>query len=86
VRTIAAADARGARTIPRLRPPHAPRRALEHRIFKLRNAEPLAEAIPNARLELSADPKAFAQEDQPERLASAIDSFLCETAAVTAAE
>jgi pimeloyl-ACP methyl ester carboxylesterase len=54
--------------------------ASEDWIFKLRNAERLAEAIPNARLELIADSKAFTQEDQPERLAELIHSFLRTTA------
>jgi pimeloyl-ACP methyl ester carboxylesterase len=49
--------------------------APEDRIFKLQNAERLAAAIPNARLELIADSKAFTQEDQPERLAEAIRAF-----------
>jgi pimeloyl-ACP methyl ester carboxylesterase len=50
--------------------------APEDRVFKLRNAKRLAEAIPNARLELIADSKAFTQEDQPERLAELIRSFV----------
>lgn len=49
--------------------------APEDRIFKLRNAERIAEAIPDARLELIADSKAFTQEDQPEHLAMLIRSF-----------
>lgn len=49
--------------------------APEDRIFKLRNAKRLAEAIPDARLELIADSKAFTQEDQPEHLAKLIRSF-----------
>jgi pimeloyl-ACP methyl ester carboxylesterase len=60
--------------------------APEDRIFKLRNAERLANAIPNARLELIADSKAFTQEDQPERLAELTRSFLRETAAGAAVE
>jgi pimeloyl-ACP methyl ester carboxylesterase len=50
--------------------------APEDRFFKLRNAERLAKAIPDARLELIADSKAFTQEDQPERLAELIRSFI----------
>jgi pimeloyl-ACP methyl ester carboxylesterase len=54
--------------------------APEDRIFKLRNAECLAAAIPDAQLELIADSKAFTQEDQPERLADLIGSFAGERA------
>ena len=50
--------------------------APEDRFFKLRNAERLAAAIPNSRLELIRDSKAFTQEDQPERLAELIRSFV----------
>jgi pimeloyl-ACP methyl ester carboxylesterase len=53
--------------------------APEDRWFKLRNAERLAEAIPDGRLELIADSGAFTQEDQPERLAELIRSFMRET-------
>jgi pimeloyl-ACP methyl ester carboxylesterase len=53
--------------------------APEDRWFKLRNAERLAEAIPDARLELIADSGAFTQEDQPERFAELIRLFLRET-------
>ena len=56
--------------------------APEDPIFKRRNAERLAEAIPNARLELIADSKAFTQEDQPDRLAELTRSFLRERASL----
>lgn len=53
--------------------------APEDRIFKLGNAERLAEAIPGSRLELIPDSKAFTQEDQPKRLADLIRSFVHRT-------
>lgn len=54
--------------------------APEDRFFKLRHAELLAEAIPDARLELIADSRAFTQEDQPERLAELVRAFIREPA------
>ena len=53
--------------------------APEDRWFKLANAERLAEAIPNARLEPIADSGAFTHEDQPVRFAELIRSFVRET-------
>lgn len=53
--------------------------AQEDRWFKLANAERLAEAIPDARLELIADSGAFTQEDQPLRPAELIRSFVRDT-------
>jgi pimeloyl-ACP methyl ester carboxylesterase len=53
--------------------------APEDRFFKLRYAERLAEAIPNARLELIEDSYSFVPEDQPERLAELIAEFIGST-------
>jgi pimeloyl-ACP methyl ester carboxylesterase len=58
--------------------------APEDRFFKLRFAERLAEAIPNARLELIEDSYTFAPLDQPARTAELIAAFASE--ATTAAE
>ena len=54
--------------------------APEDRFFKLRFAERLAEEIPNARLVRIEDSRTFVSEDQPERLAEEIASFVRETA------
>jgi pimeloyl-ACP methyl ester carboxylesterase len=54
--------------------------APEDRFFKLRFAERLAEEIPNARLVRIEDSRTFVSEDQPERLAEQIASFVRETA------
>jgi pimeloyl-ACP methyl ester carboxylesterase len=53
--------------------------ATEDRFFKLRNAKRLAEAIPNARLELIEDARTFVPLDQPKRLAELIAAFIRET-------
>ena len=58
--------------------------AREDRFFKLRFAERLAEEIPNARLVRIEDSRTFVSEDQPERLAEEIASFVRETAAAPA--
>jgi pimeloyl-ACP methyl ester carboxylesterase len=50
--------------------------APEDRFFKLEQAERLASAIPNARLETIEDAKTFVPLDQPERLAQLIDAFV----------
>ncbi len=50
--------------------------APEDRFFKLANAERLAAAIPEARLERIEDSYAFVPEDQPERLAELISAFM----------
>jgi pimeloyl-ACP methyl ester carboxylesterase len=53
--------------------------APEDRFFKLRYAERLAAEIPNARLARIEDSRTFVSEDQPERLAEEIASFVSET-------
>jgi pimeloyl-ACP methyl ester carboxylesterase len=50
--------------------------APEDRSFKLRYAEQMAAAFPNARIETIADSKTFVPEDQPERLAELIGTFV----------
>jgi pimeloyl-ACP methyl ester carboxylesterase len=54
--------------------------APEDRFFKLRYAERLADEIPYARLVRIEDSRTFVSEDQPERLAEEIASFVSETA------
>jgi pimeloyl-ACP methyl ester carboxylesterase len=54
--------------------------APEDRSFKLRYAERMAAAFPHARLETIADAKTFVPEDQPQRLAELIRSFIREPA------
>jgi pimeloyl-ACP methyl ester carboxylesterase len=54
--------------------------APEDRFFKLRYAERLAAEIPNARLVRIENSRTFVSEDQPERLAEEIGSFVAETA------
>jgi pimeloyl-ACP methyl ester carboxylesterase len=56
--------------------------APEDRFFKLRYAERLAEAFPNARLELIEDSYAFVPVDQPQRTAELIAAFAREPARV----
>jgi pimeloyl-ACP methyl ester carboxylesterase len=73
--TLAAAAALGRRPLPTLLA-WAP----DDRVFPLRFAKRLAAMIPGARLELIADSRAFVPEDQPERLAQAIEAFLLEQA------
>ncbi len=53
--------------------------AREDRFFKLRDAERLAEAIPDSRLVAIDDSFTFVSEDQPERLAATISEFIRET-------
>ena len=53
--------------------------APEDRFFKLRYAERLAAEIPNARLVRIEDSRTFVSEDQPERLAEEIASFVSES-------
>jgi pimeloyl-ACP methyl ester carboxylesterase len=55
--------------------------AVEDRFFKLSFAERLAATIPGARLEQIEDSYTFVSEDQPERLASLIESFAREPSA-----
>jgi pimeloyl-ACP methyl ester carboxylesterase len=55
--------------------------APEDRFFKFSYAERLAAAIPGARLERIEDSWTYVSEDQPERLAELIRSFVRETAA-----
>ena len=54
--------------------------APEDRFFKLRYAERMADAFPNARLERIEDSLTFVSLDQPERTASLIASFADESA------
>lgn len=53
--------------------------APEDRFFKFKYAERLAAAIPDSRLERIADAYTYVSEDQPERLAELISSFVRET-------
>jgi pimeloyl-ACP methyl ester carboxylesterase len=57
--------------------------APEDRFFKFRYAEKLADAIPNARLVRIENSRTFVSEDQPERLAEELTSFVTETSGVT---
>jgi pimeloyl-ACP methyl ester carboxylesterase len=59
--------------------------APEDRFFKLADAERLANAIPDARIETIPDAKTFVSLDQPKRLAELITAFIRETAADRAA-
>jgi pimeloyl-ACP methyl ester carboxylesterase len=59
--------------------------APEDRFFKFRYAERLADAIPDARLVRIENSRTFVSEDQPERLAEEIASFIGETAERSAA-
>ena len=59
--------------------------APEDRFFKLRYAQRLATEIPNARLVRIENSRTFVSEDQPERLAEEIASFVAETATAPAA-
>jgi pimeloyl-ACP methyl ester carboxylesterase len=52
--------------------------APEDRFFKLRYGERLAAALPDSRLALIEDSRTFVSEDQPERLAEEIASFIRE--------
>jgi pimeloyl-ACP methyl ester carboxylesterase len=54
--------------------------APEDRFFKLADAERLAQAIPDSRLETIPDAKTFVAMDQPERLSELIAEFMRETA------
>jgi pimeloyl-ACP methyl ester carboxylesterase len=56
----------------------------DDRFFKLAHAEALAKDLPNARLEWIEGARTFASEDQPERLADLIASFVREPAASAA--
>jgi pimeloyl-ACP methyl ester carboxylesterase len=58
--------------------------ATEDRFFKLRNGKRLAEAIPDARLELVEDSRTFVPLDQPERLAELIAAFIRQTSGAPA--
>ena len=53
--------------------------AKEDRIFPLGDAYRLSETFPNARLELIEDSYTFVPEDQPQRLATSIATFMRET-------
>jgi pimeloyl-ACP methyl ester carboxylesterase len=55
------------------------------RFFPTEHAERLAKVIPNARLEWIAGARTFAMEDQPERVAELIGSFMRETVGAPAA-
>jgi pimeloyl-ACP methyl ester carboxylesterase len=60
--------------------------AREDRVFKVRDAERLAQAIPDCRLEVIEDCGTFVPEDQPERLAELIAEFAREPVAGAARE
>ncbi len=60
--------------------------APEDRFFKFKYAERLAASIPDARLIRIENSRTFVSEDQPERLAEEIASFVGETAKAPAAE
>ena len=51
----------------------------EDRFFPFEHAEHLAELLPHSRLEVIEDSYTFVPEDQPERLAGAIRTFVAET-------
>jgi pimeloyl-ACP methyl ester carboxylesterase len=51
----------------------------EDRFFPFEHAERLAQILPDARLEVIEDSYTFVPEDQPERLAGAIRSFMADT-------
>jgi pimeloyl-ACP methyl ester carboxylesterase len=55
------------------------------RFFPIEHAERLAKVIPNARLEWIAGARTFAMEDEPERVAAVIGSFMRESVGATAA-
>jgi pimeloyl-ACP methyl ester carboxylesterase len=55
------------------------------RFFPAEHAERLAKVIPNARLEWIAGARTFAMEDEPERVAAVIGSFMRETVGAPAA-
>jgi pimeloyl-ACP methyl ester carboxylesterase len=57
--------------------------APEDALFKLSDAERLAEVIPNARIETIEDAKTFVPLDQPRRLAERIGAFVAEAPAVS---
>jgi pimeloyl-ACP methyl ester carboxylesterase len=59
--------------------------APEDRFFKFSYAEKLASAIPDARLVRIENSRTFVSEDQPERLAEEIASFVAETSGAQAA-
>jgi pimeloyl-ACP methyl ester carboxylesterase len=51
----------------------------DDRVFPARDAQRLANDLPNARLTLIDDARTFSMEDQPDRLAALIDDFLTST-------
>jgi pimeloyl-ACP methyl ester carboxylesterase len=59
--------------------------APDDRLFKLSDAERLAQAIPDARIETIADARTFVSLDQPKRLAELIAAFMAETSKAPAA-
>lgn len=73
--TLAAAE-----KLPAMKVPALLAWAEEDRFFTVSDAERLAAAIPDSRLELIPDAKTFVALDQPERLAAAIAEFVAETA------
>jgi pimeloyl-ACP methyl ester carboxylesterase len=58
--------------------------AKEDRIFPVSDARRLSQAFPNARLELIEDCYTFVSEDQPDKLAQLVTSFMSEPAAAAA--
>lgn len=53
--------------------------SVEDAVFPLAHAQNYAAALPNARIELIADAFSFTPEDQPERLAALIGTFIADT-------
>jgi pimeloyl-ACP methyl ester carboxylesterase len=72
---------RAAERLPAFKKPVLIAWAKDDRIFPVRDAYRLSETFPNARLELIEDSYTFVPEDQPQRLAASILSFMRETAA-----
>jgi pimeloyl-ACP methyl ester carboxylesterase len=73
---------RAAEKLPQFKKPVLIAWAKEDRIFPVSDAHRLSETFPNARLELIEDSYTFVSEDQPERLATLIGSFMREKARV----
>jgi pimeloyl-ACP methyl ester carboxylesterase len=59
--------------------------APDDRLFKLSDAERLAQAIPSARIETIPDARTFVSLDQPRRLAELIAAFMAEASKAPAA-
>jgi pimeloyl-ACP methyl ester carboxylesterase len=75
---------KAAEKLPRFEKPVLIAWAKDDRIFPVHDAERLSQTFPNARLELIEDSYTFVPEDQPEKLARLITSFVREPALVGA--